>query len=135
MSAIIWKKGTKKISQKSIIKIIKRNIVDLIVDNNETITLESDKIHEFNSITIKPYGTLTTTGYNGTSGGILALKIKTFLYIESHGCISVSHLGYRGGPAFPKLWVAKAFQGESYDGVYPNMDIINNFGAGGGGQG
>jgi gliding motility-associated-like protein len=57
------------------------------------------RVPRYSSLTINNGGTLTTSAWNGTSGGVLALEVNGVTTINSGGTIDVSNLGFRGGTA------------------------------------
>ena len=81
------------------------------VPNGTTITLDCSlqfdytalgkvlviRVPRYSSLTINNGGTLITSAWNGTSGGILAVEVNGITTINSGGSIDVSNLGFRGG--------------------------------------
>ncbi|MCB9364833.1 MAG: gliding motility-associated C-terminal domain-containing protein [Flavobacteriales bacterium] len=58
------------------------------------------RVPRYNTLTINPGGILTTTQWDGTSGGILAVEVLGTTIINAPGKIDVSELGFRGGVAY-----------------------------------
>lgn len=56
------------------------------------------RVPRYSSLTINSGGTLTTSAWNGTSGGVLAIEVNGVTTIN--GSIDVSNLGFRGGVSF-----------------------------------
>jgi len=55
------------------------------------------RVPRYLSLTINGSGVLTTSQWNGTSGGILAVEVLGSTTINAGGIISASGLGFRGG--------------------------------------
>lgn len=55
------------------------------------------RVPRYNTLTINSGGILTTSQWNGTSGGILAVEVLGATVINNGGSIDVSGLGFRGG--------------------------------------
>jgi gliding motility-associated-like protein len=72
----------------------------LINDYTATGNVIIVRVPRYNTLTINPGGTLTTTQWNGTSGGILAVEVLGTTTINAPGKIDVSELGFRGGVAY-----------------------------------
>jgi gliding motility-associated-like protein len=58
------------------------------------------RVPRYNTLTINPGGILTTTPWDGISGGILAIEVLGNTIINAPGKIDVSELGFRGGIAY-----------------------------------
>lgn len=69
------------------------------------------RVPRFSSLTINNGGVLTTTQWNGTSGGVIAIEILGVTNINVGGSIDASGLGFRGGIGFD---AASVFGGARY---------------------
>lgn len=58
------------------------------------------RVPRYNTLTINSGGILTTSPWNGISGGILAVEVEGITTIDAGGSIDVSGLGFRGGIAY-----------------------------------
>ena len=58
------------------------------------------RVPRYNTLTINSSGILTTSPWNGVSGGILAVEVDGITTIDAGGSIDVSGLGFRGGIAY-----------------------------------
>jgi hypothetical protein len=54
-------------------------------------------VPNYRTVTIVDGGVLTAHGWNGVTGGIVALRVSDSLVVQSGGSIDVNGLGYRGG--------------------------------------
>jgi len=92
------------------------------------------RVVQYRNLTVQSGGVLTAHAWDGSTGGVLAVKISGVAHIA--GLVSVSGLGYRGGVAgsYSAPVSAQGWQGESQiqDGVQSRNA---NYGAGGGGEG
>lgn len=80
----------------------------------------------YNSLIITNSGSLTTNSWDGTYGGIIALKVAGEISIAGNGSIDASAKGYRGGSG--------PYAGESYAGGFNTVaGGPRNFGGGGAG--
>jgi len=57
------------------------------------------RVPRYSSLTINNGGVLTTTQWNGNSGGVLAAEVDGITTVNTGGLIDVSGLGFRGGQA------------------------------------
>ncbi|MBL8950057.1 MAG: hypothetical protein JNK82_04730 [Myxococcaceae bacterium] len=96
---------------------------------NQRVTLQ--RVPVFTTFT-QVSGTLTADAWDGTSGGIFALR-ATERISQSGGVIDMAGKGYAGGPRTTTV-NATGQQGESIGGLGA-ADDRNFFGAGGGGRG
>ena len=98
------------------------------------VTLESGVIHHYSSVTVRTGGTLTTTGWNGNSGGVLRLYVAGAVEVEVGGRIDVSGKGFRGPEPLSGCATAHTadVQGESYLGEGHCVTSPNGGGGGGG---
>lgn len=58
------------------------------------------RVPRYNTLTVNSGGILTTTPWNGVSGGILAVEVLGATTVNAGGSIDVSGLGFRGGLAY-----------------------------------
>lgn len=58
------------------------------------------RVPRYNTLTINSGGVLTTSAWNGSSGGILAVEVLGATIVNTGGLIDVSGLGFRGGLAY-----------------------------------
>ncbi|MDT8411092.1 MAG: gliding motility-associated C-terminal domain-containing protein [Vicingaceae bacterium] len=102
------------------------------------------RVPRYTSLTINNGGVLTTTTWNATSGGVLAIEVLGQTTINSGGKIDVTGLGFRGGIAlttsfttvFGGLRYADSNQAEGAEkgeGIAGDQSIYATFNAGGAG--
>ena len=102
------------------------------------------RIPRYTTLTINSGGNLTTTAWNATSGGVLAVEVLGQTTINAGGKIDVSGLGFRGGTALTSsfstvyggLRYADANQAEGAEkgeGIAGDQSIYATFNAGGAG--
>lgn len=102
------------------------------------------RVPRYSSLTINNGGTLTTTPWNGSSGGVLAVEVLGTTTINTGGVIDVSGMGFRGGTAlttsfstvYGGLRYADANQAEGAEkgeGIAGDQSIYATFNAGGAG--
>jgi len=89
------------------------------------------RVPNYDTVTIADGGVLTTDGWIGTQGGVLALRAATSVTVEPNGSIDVSFLGYRGGNQVDGDSTRYGYQGESYRG--PGVSDWHRNDSGGGG--
>ncbi len=75
------------------------------------------RVPRYTTLTINSGGILTTSQWNGTSGGVLAVEVNGVTTINSGGKIDVSGLGFRGGVA---VQASSIFGGLRYADSNPN---------------
>ena len=110
-----------------ILEIIELYIPEIRVIN-KTVELETNAIHQYETLKIVKGGILTTEAWDpkyNLKGGVLRIHCNS-LILESGGCISVTGKGYKGGEK-------GGFQGYSYDKRSdPKPSRSANYGGGGG---
>jgi hypothetical protein len=92
------------------------------------------QVRNYQNLTIQSGGTLAAHSWNGTTGGVLAVKVKGIAQVN--GNISANGTGYRQGDRgeYGDPIKSHGWQGESYNGLGAQSRSANN-GGGGGGQG
>ena len=90
------------------------------------------RLPRYTSVTVGSTGTLTAMPWNGTKGGVLALRSAT--QVNVNGTIEMTGAGFSGGNSYCGMGsdTGNAFQGESMGGPGA-LDFLNNIGGGGGG--
>ena len=73
------------------------------------------RVPHYADVTVSSGGTLTTSGWDGEQGGVLAFRATGTVLVESGGLVSVDSLGYWGGETGTSS-NCDAYQGESYAG-------------------
>ncbi len=73
------------------------------------------RVPNYSDVTVTASGTLTTSPWDGTSGGVLAFRASETVTIESGGTVVVDELGYWAGET-GTCSNCDSFQGESYAG-------------------
>ena len=102
------------------------------------------RVPRYTTLTINNGGNLTTTAWNATSGGVLAVEVLGQITINAGGKIDVTGLGFRGGTAlttsfstvYGGLRYADANQAEGAEkgeGIAGDQSIYATFNAGGAG--
>ena len=102
------------------------------------------RVPRYTTLTINNGGNLTTTAWNATSGGVLAVEVSGQTTINAGGKIDVTGLGFRGGTAlttsfstvYGGLRYADANQAEGAEkgeGIAGDQSIYATFNAGGAG--
>ena len=102
------------------------------------------RVPRYTTLTINNGGNLTTTAWNATSGGVLAVEVLGQTTINAGGKIDVTGLGFRGGTAlttnfstvYGGLRYADANQAEGAEkgeGIAGDQSIYATFNAGGAG--
>ena len=74
------------------------------------------RVPHYADVDVQAGGVLTTSGWDGEQGGVLAFRASGTLTVESGGAIDVSELGYAAGDT-GSCNNCDAFQGESYAGL------------------
>ena len=77
---------------------------------------DTNAIPNFQTLTISPGVTLAANPWNGSSGGVIVLKVQGTLSVAVGLAISVSGIGYRGGQWFGGQYTVGVQIGESYAG-------------------
>jgi hypothetical protein len=87
-------------------------------DNNDLSdqSIVAVRVPHYSSITIGSAGSITTAAWDGTTGGIVAVRALAGVTIEGGGSFDVNALGYAGGDTGTSGPDCDAFQGESYAG-------------------
>ncbi len=86
--------------------------------NATTIKHQVIVVPNYDNLTIVSGGYLTCHNWDGSTGGVLPLRVKGFLDLQSGGMISATGTGYRGTPARSTYYVnSDGAQGEGYLGV------------------
>jgi hypothetical protein len=98
---------------------------------NGTSTAQILKIYNYENVLIQNGGSLLAHHWNGSTGGILALRVSQVLTVEVGGVISASGTGFTGG--IPNTQPVNGQQGASYLGIQ-QFSTTNNYGGGGGGE-
>ena len=90
------------------------------------------RVPNYNNVTIN--GTLTSSAWNGSTGGVLAFRALRTVSISSSGYINLDGKGYRGGPRYGCHGTdyQYGYVGESERGGYNSVRQGNSFGIGGG---
>ena len=73
------------------------------------------RVPQYEDVTVDATGTLTTSAWDGSAGGVLAFRATGTVSVASGGAITVAELGYTGGDT-GTCNNCDAFQGESYLG-------------------
>ncbi|MCO6500924.1 MAG: gliding motility-associated C-terminal domain-containing protein, partial [Vicingus serpentipes] len=76
-------------------------IFDCALQNDYTVSgrVLIVRVPRYSSLTINSGGTINTTQWNGTSGGVIAIEVEGTTTINNGGSIDASALGFRGGNA------------------------------------
>jgi hypothetical protein len=74
------------------------------------------RVPSFRDVTVGPAGSLTTGGWDGTAGGVLAFRATGQIRVEAGGRITMDARGYRGGDTGPSS-NTDGYQGESSAGT------------------
>ncbi len=74
------------------------------------------RVPHYASITIGPSGSVTTAAWDGTTGGIVAVRALESITVQAGGSFDVDALGYAGGDTGTRGENCDSFQGESYAG-------------------
>ncbi|XP_062517402.1 uncharacterized PE-PGRS family protein PE_PGRS36-like [Corticium candelabrum] len=90
------------------------------------------RVPNYSKFTITGNGKLTALNWNGTSGGIIAIRARTFT-IDLGGTIDTNGKGFRGGPEKKCCYYWIGVTGESWKEIgFPNnYQTSNNAGGGG----
>ncbi len=100
------------------------------------------RVPNYTDVNVGSAGTLTTSAWSGSTGGVLAFRATGTVTVASGGSIAVDELGYAGGST-GTIYGNDAYQGESYAGSgdgnisgtygYNNYNgaYVNNYGGGG----
>jgi len=91
-------------------------------------------VPHYRNVTVQAGGQLASRQWDGTTGGVLAMRVQDSLTIESDARICVSRNGFSGGSAWYWHDSTPGYQGWSYTGVAPTTSQFPNGGGGGGGQ-
>ena len=89
------------------------------------------KVPHYRDVTVQGGGTLTAHAWDGTTGGILALRVSAALDVQSAGVIHTNGKGFRGGIMPDSGWTSHGNSGESQLGP----SVIGSYNANGGGGG
>lgn len=92
------------------------------------------RVPNFASVEIASGGRLTTRSWDGSSGGLLAMRVRDTLHVADGGRIDLTGLGFRGGPGRPPPCSTNdtATQGEGQGGQGATTTSANGIGGGGG---
>ena len=91
------------------------------------------RVPNYSEFRIKKNGKLVAQDWNGTTGGVVILRAKTFT-IDEGGSIDADEKGFRGGPTRDGRGYWSGGTGESWQEIgFPTKDI-NGRNAGGGGS-
>jgi hypothetical protein len=74
------------------------------------------RVPHYSSITIGPSGSVTTAAWDGSTGGIVAVRALDGVSVQAGGRFDVDALGYAGGDTGLDASNCDAYQGESYAG-------------------
>jgi hypothetical protein len=91
------------------------------------------KVPHYRNVTVLTGATLTSSGWNGATGGILAFRVTQSLTVQTGGAIDVSGRGFRGGIMPDSGWTSSGNSGESELGPSVVSSASPNGGGGGGG--
>ena len=94
------------------------------------------RVPQYSNLSIT--GTLTTSPWNGTTGGLIVFKVSGTLTVGVGGAINATAMGYRGGQRLDGGYWRYGEAGESIGGdaiMVTNAFTNANFGGGGGGIG
>jgi len=92
---------------------------------------DSNAIPNFQDLIITNGATLIANAWNGSTGGMVVLKIQATMVVANGSSVSVSGLGYRGGGDSFTGQYTYGVQGESYAGSQTASSSAN-YGGGGG---
>ena len=95
------------------------------------VTLESGRLYQYRSLTIRAGGSITVGAWDGQRGGVLRLMVAGSMTIEQGGSITLTGRGYRGGVSMNANG-GTSNQGESPVGVGAASTAVNGGGGGGG---
>ena len=118
---------------------------DCALENNYTASgrVLVIRVPRYSTLTIDNGGILTTSQWNGTSGGVLAIEVDGLTTINTGGSINTSALGFRGGIGFD---ASSVFGGTRYadanvnegaqkgEGIAGDITIYATFSDGGAAQ-
>ncbi|MDQ3047599.1 MAG: hypothetical protein M3R27_08640, partial [Bacteroidota bacterium] len=78
-------------------------ILDCALQKNYTVTgkVQVIRVPRFNNLIINAPGTLTGQTWNGTTGGVVAVEVKTNTQINTANGVNVAAIGFRGGALSP----------------------------------
>jgi hypothetical protein len=116
------------------------NTVGLTAGLNHAYNVANDqvvvqRVPNFGNVTVQSTGTLTSSAWNGTMGGIVAFRATGTVHVESTadetGRIGADALGFRGGPAVIGQY-NDGYQGESYRDLGGRSKSPNEGGGGAG---
>ena len=79
-------------------------------------TIVVQRVPHYTDVTVAAGGTLTTSAWDGTDGGVLAFRASGTLTVDAGGLVTADSLGYAGGETGTSN-NCDAFQGESYAGL------------------
>ncbi len=100
--------------------------------SNQRVVLQ--RVPHYTDMTVSDGAVLTASAWNGTSGGVLALRVAGTLAFLGSGAMEMSELGYRGGDCNGCGNNAWGDQGEGIGGT-GNGSSPANYNGGGGGYG
>ena len=79
-------------------------------------TIVAQRVPQYAVVDVLPGGTLTMAGWDGGTGGVLALRATSAVHVEAGGTVTVHAGGFAGG-ATGVADNCDAYQGESYAGA------------------
>jgi len=87
-------------------------------------------VPNYNNLTVASGGNLICHNWDGATGGVLALRVKGLLDIQSGGMVSASGAGYRGTPPRSAYFrYSDGAQGEGYLGLgYAGTGAYGSYG-------
>ena len=91
------------------------------------------RVPQYESVTLLSGGRIVASPWDGTTGGVVALRSQGKVLVPSSASINADGRGFRGGNSHPTVYQA-GFSGESYNGTQ-TQSVGANFGGGGGGGG
>lgn len=74
------------------------------------------RVPHYSSITVGSSGSITTAAWDGTTGGIIAVRALDGVTVQAGGQFNADALGYAGGDTGTRGPNCDSFQGESYAG-------------------
>ena len=92
------------------------------------------RIYQYNNVLIQNGGTLTSSAWDGSTGGVIIFRVKDTFTVDLGGSVNATGRGYRGGAgglynSAPPI--SMGVQGESYIGIGTRSSNSNGGGGGG----
>ncbi len=92
------------------------------------------RVPQYESVTLLSGGRIVAKGWDGATGGVVALRSQGKVLVPASSSISADGRGFRGGVGHPSAY-GQGTSGESYDGAQSQSTSANYGGGGGGGGG